>query len=334
MPQPVTSSPVLRGLGFTDGGAGMASQVKGLLRAAGASVELVQAPLKAPWKWLWPGLIPAREFIFSDPIQVRPDPPPELVVSSGRQSILASLVLKRRLGSQVFVVHTQDPRIDPRHFDLVACPAHDGLIGPNIVGTFGAIHHITPDLLAEHAARGPIGGLQNLGRPFVLVLLGGPTRNYPYSQDALASFQLRLESMAQRTGCALAILPSRRTPSEWVESFTKRFSREHMVWNGQGENPYLSGLALASHFIVTCDSVNMISEAAATGRPVFVEMLPEARTSKRFHRFYESFRTAGITRPFAEELGEWSYTPPNATMQIAEEIRRRMGQTHRSARQR
>ncbi len=55
MPQPETLSLVLRGLGYTDGGAGMASQVKGLLRAAGASVELVQAPLKAPWKWLWPG---------------------------------------------------------------------------------------------------------------------------------------------------------------------------------------------------------------------------------------------------------------------------------------
>lgn len=324
MPQPETSSPSLRGLGFTDGGAGMASQVKGLLRAAGASVELVQAPLKAPWKWLWPGMIPSREFIFADPALVRPEPPPQLVVSSGRQSIMASLVLKRRLGSRVFTVHTQDPRIDPLRFDLVACPAHDGLVGPNVVGTFGAIHHITRELLAEHAARGPIGGLERLERPFVLVLLGGPTRNYPYTQEALISFQQRLETVAKSTGCALAILPSRRTPSDWVLSCTARFAGEHLVWNGQGENPYLSGLALASHFIVTCDSVNMISEAAATGRPVFVEMLPEARSSKRFHRFYESFQSAGITRPFAGELGEWVYTPPNATLQIAKEILKRM----------
>lgn len=324
MPQPETPSPVLRGLGYTDGGAGMASQVKGLLRAAGASVELVQAPLKAPWKWLWPGMIPAREFIFADPASVQLDPPPQLVVTSGRQSIMASLVLKRRLGAKVFTVHTQDPRIDPRRFDLVACPAHDGLVGPNVVGTFGAIHHITRELLEEHAAQGPIGGLEKLGRPFALVLLGGPTRNYPYSAEALFSFQQRLESMAKSTGCALAILPSKRTPSDWVTSFTARFAGEHLVWSGQGANPYLSGLALASHFVVTCDSVNMISEAAATGRPVFVEMLPEARTSKRFHRFYESFQIAGITRPFAGELGEWTYTPPNATLQIAEEIRKRM----------
>ncbi len=195
-------------------------------------------------------MIPAREFIFADPARVQLDPPPQLVVTSGRQSIMASLVLKRRLGAKVFTVHTQDPRIDPRRFDLVACPAHDGLVGPNVVGTFGAIHHITRELLDEHAAQGPIGGLEKLGRPFALVLLGGPTRNYPYSAEALFSFQQRLESMAKSTGCALAILPSKRTPPDWVTSFTARFAGEHLVWSGQGRTVPLgvgAGLALRRH---------------------------------------------------------------------------------------
>lgn len=304
----------------------MASQVTGLLRAAGASVKLVQAPLKAPWKWLWPGIIPAREFIFADASKLCPGPPPDLIISSGRQSIMASLVLKRRLGSRVFTVHTQDPRIDPRHFDLVACPAHDGLTGPNVVGTFGAIHHITAELLAEHAAKGPVGGLQKLQRQFALVLLGGPTRNYLFSPEALHQFQQRLEAASRSSGIALAILPSKRTPAAWVDSFIERFGQEQFVWNRQGENPYLAGLALASQIVVTCDSVNMISEAAATRRPVYVEMLPEARVSRRFHEFYKSFQAAGITRPFEGIWGEWTYQPPNVTQQIAEEIRQRMAQ--------
>ena len=316
--------PQWQGLGFTDGGAGMASQVRGLLRAAGASVSLLQAPLKAPWKWLWPGVIPAREWIFESPALVQPGEPPDLVVTSGRQSILASLVLKRRFGDRVFTVHTQDPRISPSHFDLVACPEHDGLVGPNVVGTFGAIHHITPELLAEAAAQGPIGGLERLTRPFVLVLLGGPTRNYAFSPLELSHFQDRLAGAVQNTGQQLAIVPSKRTPKAWVDSCASRFGRDHFVWAGQGDNPYLAGLALCSHIVVTGDSVNMISEAATTRKPVYTEMMSPRRESKRFVRFHASFQQAGISRPFAGTLDSWSYTPPDATRQIADAIRERM----------
>ena len=33
------------------------------------------------------------------------------------------------------------------------------------------------------------------------------------------------------------------------------------------ENPYLAALAVADAIVVTCDSVSMTSEAAATGKP-------------------------------------------------------------------
>jgi uncharacterized protein len=312
------------GLGFTDGGAGMASQVRGLLRAAGASEALAQAPLKAPWKWLWPGVIPNRDWIFQSPQLVQPLECPDLVVTSGRQSIMASLALKRRFGDRVFTVHTQDPRISPSHFDLVACPKHDGLTGPNVVGTFGAIHHITPELLAEAVAKGPVGGLERLTRPFVLVLRGGPTRNYAFSPQEMSEFQDRLASAARDSGRQLAIVPSKRTPKTWVDSFLARFGRDHCVWTGQGDNPYLAGLALSSHIVVTCDSVNMISEAAATRKPVYAEMMSPRRESKRFLRFHESFERAGISRPFEGALDQWDYTPPNATGQIADAILERM----------
>ncbi len=302
----------------------MASQVRGLLRAAGASVTLVQAPLKAPWKWLWPGVIPARDWIFESPALVQPAPPPDLIVTSGRQSSMASLTLKRKFGDRVFTVHTQDPRISPRHFDLVACPEHDGLVGPNVVGTLGAIHHITAELLAEAAAQGPIGGLERLSRPFVLVLLGGPTRNYSFGPREMSDFQNRLEAAADSAGQPLAIIPSKRTPNVWIESFVARLGRRNFIWMGQGDNPYLAGLALCSHIIVTCDSVNMISEAATTRKPVYVEMLPERRESKRFRRFHESFQHAGISRPFEGTLNQWDYTPPDATRQIADAIREQM----------
>lgn len=300
------------------------SQVRGLLTSVGASVEVRPAQLRTPWKWLWPGMIPTAEWVLADRRTVQFKTPPDLVVTCGRQSIMASLLLKKRFGSRVLTVHTQDPRIDPARFDLVACPAHDGLVGSNVIGTFGAIHHLTPDLLAREALAGRRFGLEKLTGPFALVLLGGPTRNYAFDDTELAAFQERLLRSVTGTGQQLAILPSKRTPTRWIESFQARFARDHFVWTRDGENPYLAALALATQTIVTCDSVNMISEAATTARAVYVEHLAERRTARRFRKFHDSFEKAGITRPYTGILDQWTYTPPNATEQIAKVIRERL----------
>ena len=39
---------------------------------------------------------------------------------------------------------------------------------------------------------------------------------------------------------------------------------------GRSEKAYLSGLSLAKYIVVTCDSTSMISEAALTGKPIYV----------------------------------------------------------------
>ncbi len=79
--------------------------------------------------------------------------------------------------------------------------------------------------------------------------------------------------------------------------------------------------------LVTADSVNMVSEAAATGKPVHVIDLPGG--SDKFRRFHTAMVAAGITRPFTGAIEHWSYTAPNDTARAAAEIRRRMSQRGR-----
>ena len=69
------------------------------------------------------------------------------------------------------------------------------------------------------------------------------------------------------------------------------------IWDGTGDNPYFAYLALADAVLVTADSVSMISEAAATGKPVHVLDLDGG--SAKFSRFHQLMQHAGITRPFA-----------------------------------
>jgi mitochondrial fission protein ELM1 len=73
---------------------------------------------------------------------------------------------------------------------------------------------------------------------------------------------------------------------------------------------------------VTADSISMISEAAATGKPVYVIELDGG--SRKFARFHQAMRDAGITRPFTGAVETWRYTPPGDTERAAVEIRRRL----------
>ncbi len=82
-------------------------------------------------------------------------------------------------------------------------------------------------------------------------------------------------------------------------------------------------LGSADAIVVTADSVSMVSEAAATGKPVHIVELDGG--SEKFARFHQAMREAGITRPFNGTLAEWHYPPLDDTARAAAEIRRRLG---------
>ena len=94
------------------------------------------------------------------------------------------------------------------------------------------------------------------------------------------------------------------------------------IWNGAGDNPYFGYLGLADAIVVTGDSVSMVSEACATGKPVYVFDLEGG--SEKFRRFHDNLRERGFTRPFTGSLEIWDYTPLRDTELVADEIRRRI----------
>ena len=76
--------------------------------------------------------------------------------------------------------------------------------------------------------------------------------------------------------------------------------------------------------IAPADSVNMVGEACATGKPVYV-FEPEGGAPKR-ERFHAALRRHGAIRPLPatfEALETWTYAPLNSSETIAREIARR-----------
>ena len=132
----------------------------------------------------------------------------------------------------------------------------------------------------------------------------------------------RIAALA-RQGFGVAITPSRRTGETALAALRQRLSGvPHFLWDGTGENPYFGLLAHADALVVTGDSVNMVSEAASTGKPVHVVDLEGG--SAKFRRFHDHFRQAGITRPFQGTIARWTYSPPDDTERAAAEIRHRL----------
>ncbi|MBL8850199.1 MAG: mitochondrial fission ELM1 family protein [Planctomycetaceae bacterium] len=310
--------------GLSIGVAGMLSQMRGVAQSAGFRFEPKKTRLKRGWHWLPLSLVPTRMSVVRDADTLDSRLPPPLIITCGRHSVIPAICLKERWGARTFVVFVQNPLVDPANFDLVIAPEHDGVTGDNVINTRGALHHVTPELLAT--ARDSDAGreLQRPGQPVVTVLLGGPNRCYGFSKPDIARLIDKLRMVVQRDNARLIIVSSRRTPEPVRARFVEEFS-DHYVWDPARENPYLAALAVADAIVVTCDSVSMTSEAAATGRPVFIEPLTERFPAPRFRRFQDSFRHAGITRRFEGRLEHWTYTPPDDAARIGRIIREEMG---------
>ena len=94
--------------------------------------------------------------------------------------------------------------------------------------------------------------------------------------------------------------------------------------NEVDKQAYLSSLALANNIVVTCDSTSMISEAAASGKPIFVAHMKTKMNNYRFKKFFKLFEDMGITRNLGEKNNFWTYNYFNEAERIAKIINNRL----------
>jgi mitochondrial fission protein ELM1 len=285
----------------TDGKAGMESQCLGLAEALGVAPIVKRVVLRTPWRQLSPYLRLGLSRAYEQGSDALAPPWPDILIASGRHSVPASLYVRResrRAGTRTLTVQIQNPVIAASHFDLVVTPLHDRLSGPNVISTIGALHRVTPERLAADAeALAP--QVAHLPRPYVGVLIGGPNAAFRFGSEDMRAFADSLRDLAIDTGASLLVTPSRRTGDIAILRATLA-DVPAFVWDGAGANPYFGILGLADHLIVTSDSVNMISEACATGRPVRIYNLPGG--SGKTRRFQRLLRERNLTRDFEGRL--------------------------------
>lgn len=301
-----------------DGKAGMRSQALGLAEAAGFPfVEKVLA-IRRPWAWLPPRLWLAPLAAVRAGGAALAPPWPDLVIACGRNAAMPALAIRRAAAGACLAVQIQDPRVGRGEFDLMLVPAHDRLRGARVEVTIGAIHRVTAERLAAERSRFP--QWDSLPRPIVGVLIGGANRSYRLSLARLDTVAAEIAGAVRAAGGSALVTPSRRTGAAGIALLRSRFAGvPGAVWDGTGDNPYYAYLALADALLVTADSVSMVSEAAATGKPVHIIELPGG--DGKFARFHAAMGDAGITRKFAGRLETWSYAPPDDTARAGAAVR-------------
>ncbi len=314
--------------------AGTAAQAIGIAERLGLPFRRI--PLAWNWMAHIAGLAPGgsllglsaatRHAISLASATALPAEAPDLVLSAGRRSAAVALWLKSRFGCRI--VHCMSPGLGglfrPDAFDLLVIPTHDiPRTADNVLPILGAPHRVSPLLLHQSGAAWQ-ERLAHLPRPHVALLVGGPpggTDMPPARAHNLARKVARLTGALDGTVLATT---SRRTGEEATEAISAGLGRVmHLLyrWGEPGPNPYLGFLATADAIIVTADSVSMISEACATGAPVFYA-LPE-QAGRRQLRFIERFAEQGYIRPLANSLSPWPRPLLDESARVADEIRHR-----------
>lgn len=301
-----------------DGKAGMASQAVGLTEATGFPFAEKRLAIRFPWLCLPPQLWPSPLAAVGGGGAPLKPPWPDFVVACGRNAAMPALAVRRASGERTTVAQIQNPGVGRGEFDLLVVPAHDRLRGRGIVVTQGAVHRVTLERL--DAERGRFPELAGLPRPRLGVLLGGSNKAYRLSRHRLCTIASAVADLLRESGGSVLVTPSRRTGAEGLKLVRDRLSGlPAAIWDGIGDNPYFAYLGLADAFLVTADSISMISEAASTGKPVHILGLDGGNA--KFARFHQQMQQAGITRPFAGRIESWSYPIPDDTARAGAALR-------------
>ena len=303
----------LKALLLTEGMHGMISQVEGLAKALNTEFSHKIVRLGFPWSLVPPKFTPISDMILKDKIYLTENENPDLIISCGRKSVIPSILLKKK-NKKIFSIHIQDPKVNLKNFDVIIAPQHDNLIGDNVFNSKGAIHYITESEI-NNAKLYLIDKIKS--KKVVSLILGGPNKYYSFNKDQLTKIFNEIKSNFITKGYAVIVIPSIRTPKTIIDLAIKEFGADNYVVNSVDKQAYLSALALATNIVVTCDSTSMISEAATSGKPIFVAHMKPKKNNYRFKKFFQLFQEMGITRDLGEQVENWTYNKFNEAERIA-----------------
>ena len=218
-------------------------------------------------------------------------------------------------------IHIQDPKVSLDNFDFIVAPEHDGLEGRNVLKSKGAIHYLRDYELEQN--KNYLKSKINKEK-LVSVIFGGPNKYYNYNEKIVDKIFQKIKDNFIDKNYQLIFIPSMRTPQKIIEKAKNYFDENQIIITNIDKKAYLSSLKLADYIVVTCDSTSMISEAAMTGKPIYIAQMPSIKKNRRFKNFFALFKSLNITRDLENSVDYWNYEKLNETDKISRYIKEQL----------
>lgn len=228
-----------------------------------------------------------------------PQGKPDLVISSGGNTLLANALLARRFRVPNLYSGT------PKGFDT-ACYARIYTVTPQ--GGAGNVVLPLPPVPGALCAPLPT---PSTDAP-LLLLVGGEGGGLHYTDADWHDLAAQVNALAARTGRRWLVTTSRRTGAMAEDilaaKITPQHLREAVWWAREPRKVMREYLARAGAVYVTADSLTMVAEAIYAGRPVHVVRPPQGTPEAQDAQALQRYAAAGFVR--ASHIRDLAATEP------------------------
>jgi len=270
---------------LADDKAGHSIQSRALAQALGWPTEVKQLRFNL-FNYLSNGLLgPSLRGVDRSGSDLLTPPWPDLVISVGRRSAPVARWIGAQSDGGTRLVHLGRKGGEvAEHFDLVVGCAHFRQFAhPHRLQTLAPLNPFDRAAIESAAVRWQ-GVFGDAPRPRIALVVGGDSALHRCDPSAAATMGEEVRAFAGALGGSVFAITSPRTSSAAADALEQALGPNNALhrWAPDAtENPYAGYLALADILVVTGESESMLSEASATGKPLFIYPLPERRAGAR-----------------------------------------------------
>ncbi len=274
--------------------AGDNAQVDAVVERLPWRVEYRRLQFKRPFRKGKPPFFASLYHVDKTQSDALTPPWPDLVITIGRRPAMAALWIRRQSGNRTGIVLFGRPKRQPQNFALIVVSAQFQVPeAPNVVGVSLPLMRVDAARFAREAARWQ-AHFERRAQPVIAVLVGGATQPFVFDADSARELIRLARGYCASTG-SLYVTTSRRTPPAAIAALREGLGEQDLLYEwsaGPAENPYLGLLAHASGFVVTGDSMSMITEVARLNQPLAIYPLRRSKLHTAMNAFLPAWLTS------------------------------------------
>ncbi len=234
----------------------------------------------------------------------------DLIISCGRISAPYSILIKKRNSCRN--VHIFDPYLLRKSFDLIVLPSHDFKRVRNLNNTVRIFATLVDKKPIENNEKKKYQDLLR-ERKIVSCFVGGSGKSSNLTKEDALKLVKYVNKIKESVHIIYCL--SRRTEQRVKQVILDNKKSTHLLYDYKEPNPYWYLIKYSEFFIVTQDSVSMISDCISTGKPVFIHEVKKLKN--KIKNFSLILKKKNVIKFFYGRLSFWSYKPINEASRVS-----------------